>query len=80
MNSNLPLSPMRIPPQKRFQEAMFAQSIPLTAFEVSGIDKEYARLKSLDVVFTCEPARMGPVTIAVFSDTCGNLIQLYEPA
>jgi predicted enzyme related to lactoylglutathione lyase len=22
----------------------------------------------------------GPVTIAVFADTCGNLIQLYQPA
>jgi predicted enzyme related to lactoylglutathione lyase len=58
---------------------LFAQSIPLAAFEVGGIEAEYARLKSLGVVFTREPARMGPVTIAVFSDTCGNLIQLYQP-
>ena len=27
-----------------------------------------------------DPDRMGPVTIAVCSDTCGNLIQLYQPA
>jgi len=31
------------------------------------------------VVFTTKPTRMGPVTIAVLSDTCGNLIQLYQP-
>ena len=24
-------------------------------------------------------APMGPVTVAVFADTCGNLIQLYQP-
>lgn len=29
--------------------------------------------------FTTEPRQTGPVSIAVFSDTCGNLIQLYQP-
>lgn len=47
---------------------------------MTGIEREYARLKALGVVFTLEPAKTGPVTIAVFSDTCGNLIQMYEPA
>src|ERR1700688_1686086 len=75
----LSLEPNANPAAKAFQEAMFAQSIPLAAFEVTGIETEYARLKSLGVVFTREPARMGPVTIAVFSDTCGNLIQMYDP-
>jgi hypothetical protein len=28
--------------------------------------------------FTVEPTVAGPVTIAIFSDTCGNLIQLYR--
>jgi hypothetical protein len=28
------------------------------------------------VHFTQEPLAMGPVTTAVFDDTCGNLIQL----
>jgi glyoxylase I family protein len=37
-------------------------------------------LKAAGVAFTSEPTRMGPVTIAIFSDTCGNLIQLYQPA
>jgi hypothetical protein len=30
----------------------------------------------LGVRFTQEPAEMGPVTTAVFDDTCGNLIQI----
>jgi catechol 2,3-dioxygenase-like lactoylglutathione lyase family enzyme len=76
----LALEPNANPAGKTFQEAMFAQGIPLAAFEVADIAKEFARLKALGVVFTREPAQMGPVTIAVFSDTCGNLIQLYQPA
>lgn len=74
----LSLEPNANPAGKAFQEAMFGQGIPIAAFEVSGIEKECARLKSLGVVFTQEPTKAGPVTIAVCSDTCGNLIQLYE--
>src|SRR6266702_2079239 len=73
----LALEPNSNPAAKVFQEAMFAQSIPLAAFEVGDIEGEYGRLKSQGVVFTGEPMRTGPVSIAVFSDTCGNLIQLY---
>lgn len=43
------------------------------------IEKEYVRPKALGVVFTRQPTRSGPVTLAVFSDTCGNLIQIYQP-
>ena len=58
---------------------MFAQGIPLAAFEVTDIDKEFERLTANGVAFTREPTAAGPVTIAVFSDTCGNLIQLHQP-
>ena len=75
----LSLEPNANPAGKTFQEAMFAQGIPLAAFEVAGIAKEYERLKELGIVFTQAPTPMGPVTIAVFSDTCGNLIQMYHP-
>lgn len=74
----LALEPNANPAAKPFQESMFAQKIPLAAFEVGDIRKEYTRLKTLGVLFTLEPTQTGPVTIAVFSDTCGNLIQLYQ--
>ena len=74
----LSLEPNANPAGKTFQEAMFAQNIPMTAFEVTDIQAEYARLKSHGVVFTSEPVEAGPVKIVVFSDTCGNLIQLYQ--
>ena len=75
----LALEPNANPAGKAFQEAMFAQGIPIAAFEVTDIQKEFARLTALGVAFTREPTAAGPVTIAVFSDTCGNLIQLHQP-
>jgi hypothetical protein len=35
-------------------------------------------MAALGVVFTKPPTKMGPVTIAMFEDTCGNLIQLAQ--
>jgi predicted enzyme related to lactoylglutathione lyase len=78
-NLELALEPNANPAAKTFQTAMFNQGIPLAAFEVTDLDAEYARLKSRGVAFVREPTSAGPVTIAVFSDTCGNLIQLYQP-
>jgi catechol 2,3-dioxygenase-like lactoylglutathione lyase family enzyme len=75
----LSLEPNANPAAKVFQQAMFQQGIPLAAFEVSDLAAEHARLKERGVVFTVEPTRSGPVRIAVLSDTCGNLIQLYQP-
>jgi len=75
----LALEPNANPVGKTFQEGLFKQGIPATAFEVSNIEQEYQRLRNLGVVFTREPRREGPLTIAICADTCGNLIQLYEP-
>ena len=74
----LALEPNANPTAKQYQESIFKQGIPITAFEVDDIKTEYERLKD-QVMFTMKPTQQGPVTIAIFSDTCGNLIQLYEP-
>jgi catechol 2,3-dioxygenase-like lactoylglutathione lyase family enzyme len=76
----LALEPNANPAGKIFQEAMFSQGIPLAAFEVTDIAGEFARLTAKGVAFTRQPTEAGAVTIAVFADTCGNLIQLYQPA
>lgn len=76
----LSLEPNANPAARAFQEAMFSQKIPLAAFETSDIDGDCKRLSSLGVVFLSEPTQAGPVKIAIFSDTCGNLIQLYQPS
>lgn len=75
----LALEPNANPAGKTFQAALFEQNIPATAFEVADIEAEYQRLKALGVVFTTTPVEMGPISIAVFADTCGNLIQIYQP-
>jgi glyoxylase I family protein len=75
----LVLEPNANPAGRAFQEAMFAQGIPVATFEVSDIDGEFARLTSRGVVFKTPPTKAGPVTIALLDDTCGNLVQLYQP-
>ena len=75
----LALEPNANPAGKAFQDAMFKQGIPVAAFEVGDIAAEFARLGPRGVVFTQQPTPAGPVTFAVFADTCGNLIQLYQP-
>jgi catechol 2,3-dioxygenase-like lactoylglutathione lyase family enzyme len=74
----LSLEPNANPAGRAYQEAIFKQGIPAAAFEVDDINQECGRLKQHGVVFVQEQTRMGPVTIAVCADTCGNLIQLYS--
>jgi len=66
------------PAMKALKEALMQDNIPFTAFEVADIQAEYARLKALGVEFTMEPTNMGPTTVAVLNDTCGNLIQIFQ--
>lgn len=72
------LEPMAFAPAKTYQKALFDEGIPLTAFAVDDIEKECKRLGKLGVVFKTKPTQMGPVTVAVFEDTCGNLIQMVQ--
>lgn len=61
-----------------YQNGLLRQGIPATMFGVNDIDKEYERLKAHGVEFTLEPTAAGDIKLAVFNDTCGNLIQLIE--
>jgi predicted enzyme related to lactoylglutathione lyase len=72
------LEPNENPAAKAYQKALREQGIPLTAFAADDVQKEYERLKELGVEFHSEPTTVGPTTIAVFEDTCGNLIQMYQ--
>jgi catechol 2,3-dioxygenase-like lactoylglutathione lyase family enzyme len=72
------LEPNDNPAARTFQKAVFEQGIASTAFAVDDIQEEYERMKELGVVFSIEPTKTGPATVAVFDDTCGNLIQLYQ--
>jgi catechol 2,3-dioxygenase-like lactoylglutathione lyase family enzyme len=72
----LVLEPSDHPAVGPFKEALVADGIPFTSFEVADVQAEFDRLRGLGVTFTQEPADMGAVTTAVLDDTCGNLIQL----
>lgn len=72
------LEPSDNPTASTYQKAIFEQGIAAAAFTVSDMQSEVARLKKLGVEFTTEPTDAGPVTIAIFNDTCGNLIQLIQ--
>ena len=74
----LVLEPNDNPAAKAFQEALSKQGIRATSFFVEDIQKEYQRLKNLGVRFTVEPTKVTGSTIAVFDDTCGNLIQITQ--
>jgi catechol 2,3-dioxygenase-like lactoylglutathione lyase family enzyme len=74
----LVLEPNANPAGRTFQQSLFAQGIPATAFESTDVQQEFERLREKGVEFTQPPTDVGPVTIAVFADGCGNLIQLYQ--
>ena len=76
----LVLEPIAFPPARVFQEACYVAGIPATAFIAHDIDAEYRRLKNLGVEFRGEPVKAGSVKAAVFDDSCGNLINLVQPA
>ena len=76
--TELLLEPSDNPATKTFKKSLYEQGIPLTSFAVEDIQEEYERLRGLDVNFTMKPTKMGPVTVAVFDDTCGNLIQIAQ--
>ncbi|MGH3486575.1 MAG: VOC family protein [Actinopolymorphaceae bacterium] len=70
------LEPSGHPAAGPFKEALVNDGIPFTQFAVKDVQAEYERLQGLGVTFTQPPTQMGPVTTAVFDDTCGNLIQI----
>ena len=74
--TELLLEPSEHPAARPFKEALVADGIPYTSFAVDDVHAEHARLVALGVRFTQPPVEMGPVTTAVFDDTCGNLIQI----
>lgn len=76
--TELLLEPSDHPAVKPYKEALVSDGIPAHSFQVQDLDAERIRLGDLGVEFTVEPMDAGPVRMAVFDDTCGNLIQLIQ--
>ena len=76
--TELLLEPSDHPAVKPFRDALLADGIPAHSFQVQDIDADWQRPAERGVEFTVAPMNAGPVRMAVFNDTCGNLVQLIE--
>ena len=76
--TELLLEPSGHPAVKPWKDALVEDGIPAASFAVDDVRAEWDRLHARGVRFTQEPTEMGPVTTAVFDDTCGNLIQIVQ--
>jgi catechol 2,3-dioxygenase-like lactoylglutathione lyase family enzyme len=76
--TELVLEPDAHPAARAFKNALASDGIPCTSFAADDVHAEFTRLTQLGVRFTQQPTKLGPVTTAVFDDTCGNLIQITQ--
>jgi catechol 2,3-dioxygenase-like lactoylglutathione lyase family enzyme len=76
--TQLLLEPSDHPAVTPYKNALVEDGIPATSFQVDDVDAEFGRLKDIGVKFTQEPTDAGSVRMAVFDDTCGNLLQLVQ--
>ena len=76
--TELVIEPDAHPAVKPFKEALVADGIPFTVFEVADVQAEYERLTARGVTFTQPPTAMGPVSMAILDDTCGNLVAIQQ--
>lgn len=74
------LEPIGMDFAKTFQQALYEKGIPLTMLASDSVQEEYEELKAKGVAFKMPPTQSpggGPM-IAIFDDTCGNYIMMYE--
>lgn len=76
--TQISLEPKAHPAAVAYTEALAADGIPCCVMGVDDVQAEYDRLVAAGVAFTQPPTDLGPVTVAVLDDTCGNLLQLAQ--
>src|SRR5262249_18990389 len=76
--AELLLEPTGFAPSKIYKKALFDLGMPLISLASSDVKKEFERLKNQGVKFSAEPTTLGETTIAIFDDTCGNRIQIFQ--
>jgi predicted enzyme related to lactoylglutathione lyase len=75
----LVLEPNANPAAATFQQALFDQGIPATSFRTPNITATCDQLQAHGMVLRSPPTLFGTTTLATFEDSCGNLIQLFQP-
>ncbi len=76
--TGLLLEPRDNPVAKTYQEGLYKAGLPVIVFSAPDVPREYERLSNLGVVFRQAPTPTGAGLAAVFDDTCGNFIQLFQ--
>ncbi|MXY25850.1 MAG: VOC family protein [Acidobacteria bacterium] len=76
--TQLVLEPDAHPAVRPFKRALVEDGIPWTSFAVDDVEAEHERLLARGVRFVQPPTDLGTVIVAVFDDSCGNLIQIAE--
>ncbi len=74
------LEPIGMAFAKTFQQTLYEKGIPLTMLASDNVPEEYEKLKAKGVAFKSPPQQSpggGPM-MAIFDDTCGNYIVMYE--
>ena len=68
------------PSARAYQQAMFQQGRPGAIFHTDDLQRDYDRLAGLGATFTVPLTNEAWGSMAVLDDTCGNLIQITQPA
>ena len=76
--AELQLALNNAPGAAAYQQAVFQQNQTAANFFCDDIQADYERMKAAGAQFTMPPSDIGYATIAIFNDTCGNLIQLTQ--
>lgn len=74
------LEPCGLDIAKTYRKGLYEMGIPFTMLASDNVQEEYETLKAKGVVFKSPPQKApgdGPV-MAIFDDTCGNYIVMYE--
>ena len=76
--TGLLLEPNDNPVAKTYQENLYKTGLPVIVFSVPDVPREYERLSRAGVVFRQPPTPTEAGLAAVFDDTCGNFIELFQ--
>lgn len=76
--TGLLLEPSDNPIAKAYQTGLYNAGMPVIVLGTTDIQQDYERLKARGVVFKQTPTKAQMGTEAVFDDTCGNFVQLFQ--
>ncbi len=75
---DISLEPDDHPQAHALKTALREEGIPFFSLGVDDVTAEVARLREAGVTIVQEATELGPVTIAIVDDGCGNYVQLAQ--